>query len=69
MNYQSCYPLKQKFYTTVFETYAAKKEFFKNPGKFYPSLIGLPNREQMEVAFKLLSCMGMKIPNIPGNQL
>ncbi|MBU3024079.1 MobB family relaxase [Zobellia galactanivorans] len=49
------------------ETYAAKKDFVKNPGKFYASLIGLPTREK-DVAFKLLRSNGMKIPNIPVNQ-
>ena len=49
------------------ETYTAKKEFVKNPGKFYASLIGLPT-SQKDVAFKLLRSTGMKIPNIPVNQ-
>lgn len=49
------------------ETYVAKKDFIKNPGKFYTSLIGLPTREK-DVAFKLLRSTGIKIPNIPVNQ-
>src|SRR5680860_1167877 len=49
------------------ETYAAKKDFVKNPGRFYAGLIGLPTREK-DVAFKLLRSTGMKIPNIPVNQ-
>lgn len=49
------------------ETYAAKKDFGKNPGKFYASLVGLPTREK-DVAFKLLRSTGMKIPSIPTNQ-
>ena len=49
------------------ETYVAKKNFAKNPGKFYAGLIGLPTREK-DVAFKLLRGTGMKIPNIPVNQ-
>ncbi len=49
------------------ETYAAKKDFFKNPGKFYVGLIGLPTTEK-DAAFKLLRSTGMKIPNIPLNQ-
>ncbi len=48
------------------ETYAAKKDFVKNPGKFYASLIVLPTREK-DVAFKLLRNTGVKIPNIPVN--
>lgn len=49
------------------ETYSAKKEFRKNPDKFYASLIGLPTREK-DVAFKLLRSTGMKTPNVPFNQ-
>ena len=49
------------------EAYVAKKDFAKNPGKFYAGLIGLPTREK-DVAFKLLRGMGIKIPNIPVNQ-
>ncbi len=49
------------------ETYTAKKDFIKSPGKFYASLIGLPTREK-DVAFKLLRNTGIKIPNIPMNQ-
>ena len=49
------------------ETYGAKKDFLKNPGKFYASLVGLPAREK-DVAFKLLKSTGMKIPNVPVNQ-
>ena len=49
------------------ETYSAKKDFVKNPGRFYASLIGLPTREK-DVAFKLLRSTGIKIPNIPINQ-
>ena len=48
------------------ETYGAKKDFVKNPWKFYASLIGLPTREK-DVAFKLLKSTGVKIPNIPTN--
>lgn len=48
------------------ESYGAKKDFVKNPGKFYASLIGLPTREK-DVAFKLLKSTGVKIPNIPTN--
>jgi hypothetical protein len=49
------------------ETYSAKKDFIKNPGIFYASLVGLPTREK-DVAFKLLKSTGIKIPNIPVNQ-
>ena len=49
------------------ETYGAKKDFIKNPGKFYASLVGLPTREK-DVAFKLLKSTGMKIPKVPMNQ-
>ena len=49
------------------ETYGAKKDFIKNPGKFYASLVGLPIREK-DVAFKLLKSTGMRIPNVPMNQ-
>ena len=48
------------------ETYGAKKEFIKNPGKFYGRLVGLPTKEK-DVAFKLLRSTGVKIPNIPTN--
>ena len=48
------------------ETYGAKKDFVKNLGKFYASLVGLPTREK-DVAFKLLKSTGVKIPNIPTN--
>lgn len=49
------------------ETYTAKKDFVKNPGKFYANLVGLPSQEK-DVAFKLLKSTGVKIPNIPVNQ-
>ncbi len=49
------------------ETYAAKKDFAKNPGNFYAGLIGLPTKEK-DVAFKLLRSTGLKIPNVPVNQ-
>ena len=49
------------------ESYGAKKDFVKNPSRFYARLIGLPTREK-DVAFKLLRSAGMKIPNIPINQ-
>lgn len=48
------------------ETYGAKKDFVKNPGKFYASLVGLPTREK-DVAFKLLRSTGIQIPSIPVN--
>ena len=49
------------------ETYTAKKDFVKNPARFYASLMGLPTREK-DVAFKLLRSTGIKIPNISINQ-
>lgn len=49
------------------ETYSAKKDYVKNPRKFYASLVGLPTREK-DIAFKLLRNTRMKIPNIPVNQ-
>ena len=49
------------------ETYSARKEFIKNPGKFYANLMGLPTKEK-DVAFELLKGTGIKIPNIPVNQ-
>jgi hypothetical protein len=49
------------------ESYGAKKDFVKNPGKFYASLIGLPTREK-DLAFRLLKITGAKIPNILINQ-
>lgn len=49
------------------ESYGAKKDFVKNPGKFYASLIGLPTKEK-DLAFKLLRSTGINVPNIPLNQ-
>ena len=48
------------------ETYSAKKDFVKNPGKFYAGLVGLPTKEK-DVAFKLLKSTGARLSNIPTN--
>ncbi|CAL2104140.1 conserved protein of unknown function [Tenacibaculum sp. 190130A14a] len=51
------------------ETYKARKQFIKNPDKYFASIMGL-STHQKAVAFKLLGNAGVKVPlmNIPTNK-
>jgi len=49
------------------ETYQAKKDFIKNPKRYFSVLMGLPANEKA-TAFKILSKSGVPIINIPTNK-
>lgn len=59
-----------KYNRNYVETYKARKQFIKNPKKYFASIMGLPT-SQKAVAFKLLGKSGVKIPlmNIPTNKV
>ncbi len=50
------------------ETYKAKKDFIKNPKRYFLILSGLPTNEKA-IAFKILGKSGMPMMNIPTNKV
>ncbi|MFD0798444.1 MobB family relaxase [Maribacter chungangensis] len=50
------------------ESYQSKKDFIKNPKRYFSALLGLPTNERA-VAFKILAKSGVPIANIPTTQV
>jgi len=50
------------------ETYMARKQFVKDPKRFYAQLMGLPTNERT-IAFKLMHKTGIHLPMIPTNKV
>jgi len=50
------------------ETYQAKKDFIKNPNRYFSVLMGLPSNEKA-AAFKILGKSGIPMMNIPTNKV
>jgi len=50
------------------ETYKAKKDFIKNPKRYFSILSGLPTNEK-SVAFKILTKSGVPMMNIPTSKV